>query len=226
MGRVVCRVCGAALTHTFVDLGMSPPCETYLRAEELDQGETFYPASRAGVPGVPARAAARVHPGRGHLQRLRVLLVVLRLLGRAREALRGASGRAARTGARLVRGGGGQQRRLPAPARCASRHPRPRHRAGGQHRRRRAGAGNPDRGRCSSGRRRASKVRAGTARPTSSSPTTSSPTCPTSSTSRRACVPWSPTTAWSASRSRTCSGSSRAGSTTRSTTSTSPTCRC
>jgi SAM-dependent methyltransferase len=38
-----CRLCGAELTHTFVDLGMSPPCESYLTADQLDQGETFYP---------------------------------------------------------------------------------------------------------------------------------------------------------------------------------------
>lgn len=38
-----CRLCAAELDHTFVDLGMSPPCESYLRADELDQGETFYP---------------------------------------------------------------------------------------------------------------------------------------------------------------------------------------
>lgn len=38
-----CRLCGAELTRTFVDLGMSPPCESYLSAGQLDQGETFYP---------------------------------------------------------------------------------------------------------------------------------------------------------------------------------------
>jgi SAM-dependent methyltransferase len=38
-----CRLCGAELTRTFVDLGMSPPCESYLRADQLDSGETFYP---------------------------------------------------------------------------------------------------------------------------------------------------------------------------------------
>jgi hypothetical protein len=38
-----CRLCGADLTHTFVDLGMSPPCESYLTVDQLDQGETFYP---------------------------------------------------------------------------------------------------------------------------------------------------------------------------------------
>ncbi|MCK0118397.1 class I SAM-dependent methyltransferase [Isoptericola sp. S6320L] len=38
-----CRLCGAELTRTFVDLGMSPPCEAILRADQIDQGETFYP---------------------------------------------------------------------------------------------------------------------------------------------------------------------------------------
>jgi hypothetical protein len=38
-----CRLCGTELHHTFVDLGMSPPCESYLSADQLDQGETFYP---------------------------------------------------------------------------------------------------------------------------------------------------------------------------------------
>jgi SAM-dependent methyltransferase len=38
-----CRLCGAALRHTFVDLGMSPLCETYLAADELDEAEVFYP---------------------------------------------------------------------------------------------------------------------------------------------------------------------------------------
>jgi C-methyltransferase C-terminal domain/Putative zinc binding domain/Methyltransferase domain len=38
-----CRLCGAAVTRVFVDLGMSPLCESYLAAESLDQPETFYP---------------------------------------------------------------------------------------------------------------------------------------------------------------------------------------
>jgi C-methyltransferase C-terminal domain/Putative zinc binding domain/Methyltransferase domain len=38
-----CRLCATELRHTFVDLGMSPPCESYLRADQLDTGETFYP---------------------------------------------------------------------------------------------------------------------------------------------------------------------------------------
>jgi len=38
-----CRFCGAALTHTLVDLGMSPLCESFLSLEQLNQMEPFYP---------------------------------------------------------------------------------------------------------------------------------------------------------------------------------------
>lgn len=38
-----CRLCSAELTQTFVDLGMSPPCESYLTVDQLDEAETFYP---------------------------------------------------------------------------------------------------------------------------------------------------------------------------------------
>lgn len=43
MSLPTCRLCSAELTHTFVDLGMSPPCEAILDADHVDQGETFYP---------------------------------------------------------------------------------------------------------------------------------------------------------------------------------------
>jgi SAM-dependent methyltransferase len=43
MATILCRLCSQPLTETFVDLGMSPLCESYLRAEQLDQPETFYP---------------------------------------------------------------------------------------------------------------------------------------------------------------------------------------
>src|SRR5437763_13873969 len=39
----VCRHCAAPLTHTFVDLGVSPLCERFLRAEQLNEMEPFYP---------------------------------------------------------------------------------------------------------------------------------------------------------------------------------------
>jgi len=38
-----CRLCGAELMHTFVDLGMSPLCESYVTADKLDDPEIFYP---------------------------------------------------------------------------------------------------------------------------------------------------------------------------------------
>lgn len=39
----LCRFCSTKLTHTFVDLGMSPLCESYLTADRLNQMEPFYP---------------------------------------------------------------------------------------------------------------------------------------------------------------------------------------
>jgi len=42
-GRHSCRFCQAPLRETFVDLGMSPLCESYLDAEQIDAMEPFYP---------------------------------------------------------------------------------------------------------------------------------------------------------------------------------------
>jgi hypothetical protein len=38
-----CRFCGARLRRTFVDLGMSPLCETYPSEADLRRGEMYYP---------------------------------------------------------------------------------------------------------------------------------------------------------------------------------------
>jgi SAM-dependent methyltransferase len=38
-----CRFCGLVLEHTFVDLGMSPLCESYVSAAQLEESESFYP---------------------------------------------------------------------------------------------------------------------------------------------------------------------------------------
>jgi 2-polyprenyl-3-methyl-5-hydroxy-6-metoxy-1,4-benzoquinol methylase len=38
-----CLFCGAGLRHTFVDLGLSPLCESYVAKENLDEMEPFYP---------------------------------------------------------------------------------------------------------------------------------------------------------------------------------------
>jgi hypothetical protein len=41
--KSTCRFCGNSLHHTFVDLGMSPLCESYLSADHLNSMEPFYP---------------------------------------------------------------------------------------------------------------------------------------------------------------------------------------
>jgi SAM-dependent methyltransferase len=38
-----CRLCSEPLRYTFVDLGMSPLCESYVALEQLNQMEPFYP---------------------------------------------------------------------------------------------------------------------------------------------------------------------------------------
>jgi SAM-dependent methyltransferase len=38
-----CRFCGAQLEQTFVDLGMSPLCESYPAAADFRRGESYYP---------------------------------------------------------------------------------------------------------------------------------------------------------------------------------------
>jgi SAM-dependent methyltransferase len=42
-GSKLCRFCGAGLQQTLVDLGMSPLCETYPSASDLNHGEVYYP---------------------------------------------------------------------------------------------------------------------------------------------------------------------------------------
>jgi SAM-dependent methyltransferase len=40
---MACLSCGAVLQHTFVDLGLSPLCESYVTEEKLNHPEPFYP---------------------------------------------------------------------------------------------------------------------------------------------------------------------------------------
>jgi C-methyltransferase C-terminal domain/Putative zinc binding domain/Methyltransferase domain len=42
-GRPTCRFCAAPLELTVVDLGMSPPCESFLTAEQTRRMEPFFP---------------------------------------------------------------------------------------------------------------------------------------------------------------------------------------
>lgn len=43
MPRDGCRFCGMVLQHVFLDLGMSPLANSYLKADQLNQMEPFYP---------------------------------------------------------------------------------------------------------------------------------------------------------------------------------------
>ena len=43
MTQPACRFCTSPLRHVFVDLGMSPLCESFLAAEQLNGMEPFYP---------------------------------------------------------------------------------------------------------------------------------------------------------------------------------------
>jgi 2-polyprenyl-3-methyl-5-hydroxy-6-metoxy-1,4-benzoquinol methylase len=38
-----CRFCGAELTESFIDLGMSPPCNKMVKPEQVNEMERFYP---------------------------------------------------------------------------------------------------------------------------------------------------------------------------------------
>lgn len=41
--RLKCRFCGAALTLSFADLGMTPLCQKHVKPSQLNDAETFYP---------------------------------------------------------------------------------------------------------------------------------------------------------------------------------------
>jgi hypothetical protein len=40
---VTCRLCGQSARHIFVDLGMSPLCQTHITSDQLNKMEAFYP---------------------------------------------------------------------------------------------------------------------------------------------------------------------------------------
>ena len=73
-----CRFCGTTLHQTFVDLGMSPLCESYVGRDQLNQMEPFYPL-HAYVCGECFLVQLEAFvSARAHLQRLRLLFLVLR----------------------------------------------------------------------------------------------------------------------------------------------------
>ena len=178
---------------------MSPPCESYLRADQLDQGETFYPlhvrvCERCLLVQLPAYIAAE-----DIFSRLRLLLLLLRLLGRATpraSSRRWSSGSASARASFVVEVASNDGYLLQHVVRA--RHPRrwassPRRTSPRRPRARASPTEVAFLGE-ETGAEIADQARHG--RPGGGA-TTCSPTSPTSSTSPGACVRWSPTTAWS-----------------------------
>ena len=191
-----CRLCGAPLTRTFVDLGMSPLCESYVPAERLDEPEVFYPLHvrlceacllvqlPAYVPGEQifsdyAYFSSYSDSWVAHAKRYAEAMIE-----RLDLTLR------------QPRHRGGQQRRLPAAAFPGGGHPGARRRARGQRGRGGPGPRHPRPRSSSSAPPPAARSPAPTAGPTWWPRTTCSPTCRTSGTSRPGCARWSRTTAW------------------------------
>ena len=80
----VCRGCGAELHHTFVNLGVSPLANSYVKASELNQAERFYPlhamvCAQCFLVQLEAQATA----GRD-LHRLRIFFLLFGQLVRTR----------------------------------------------------------------------------------------------------------------------------------------------
>ena len=104
-------------------------------ARAAGRGRDLLPPARPSVLVLPPRAAPCLRVGRRDLLRLRVLLGVLRLMGRARKALRRRDDRPARAHSRQPGRRSREQRRVSPPALRRARHPRPRRRAGRERRR-------------------------------------------------------------------------------------------
>ena len=83
-----CRFCAAPLTHEVVDLGMSPPCESFVAACDLDQAESFHPLRVLVCDQCWLVQLREYRQRRGDLRpRVCLLLVLLDQLGRARARL-------------------------------------------------------------------------------------------------------------------------------------------
>ena len=84
-----CRFCQASLHQTFVDLGMSPLCESYVSANQLNQMEPFYPLARSSMRSVAflVQLEEYVSP-ESIFVRLRILLILFGHLARPRQGVR------------------------------------------------------------------------------------------------------------------------------------------
>jgi hypothetical protein len=88
MTAAICRLCNAVLAETFVDLRMSPLCESYVSADRLDGQETFYPLHVRICTGRLLVQLTELCAGGRDLLGLRLLRLLLRLVRCVRQALR------------------------------------------------------------------------------------------------------------------------------------------
>ena len=111
-----CRFCEAPLVHTFVNLGMSPLCQTHVERHQLNEMEAVLPSARLRLrPVLPGAASGVREPGED-LHRVRLLLVLLGHLGGARQGLHRDDCRALRSGPRQP----GRSRSPATTATCCS----------------------------------------------------------------------------------------------------------
>lgn len=82
-----CRFCGKAIDHVFVDLGMSPLCESFLSAEQLNGMEPFYPLRVYVCQSCLLVQLSEYVSPHDIFTEDQVLLFVLRQLGRARSKI-------------------------------------------------------------------------------------------------------------------------------------------
>ena len=80
MGQSKCRSCGTTLEHTFVDLGMSPLANSYVKPEQLNCMEPFYPLHVLRMREMSACTVGAVFQSCGHFFRLRLFLFLFRFM--------------------------------------------------------------------------------------------------------------------------------------------------
>ena len=173
---------GCAARRTWpsvVDLGATPPCERFLTAEQLDEPEPTYPLHlRVCTDCWLAQLPPLITPEETFTEYAYFSSYSTSWVEHARGSSPPRSTGWPRPG--LVRGRGGQQRRLPAAARGRAGRALPGHRAVGERRRGGPGAGRAHADRVPHPGDRRARCAPSTARPTSWWRTTSTPTSRTS----------------------------------------------
>ena len=114
---LTCRLCGSAQLRSFLDLGATPPCELFLPAEAVERPEMTYPLHvRVCESCLLAQLPPLITPEETFTEYAYFSSFSTSWVEHARRFVDGAVERLG-LGARLVRGGGREQRRLPAAAR-------------------------------------------------------------------------------------------------------------